>query len=321
MTALLSVKNLKTYFFTKDGVVKAVDDVSFEVEEGETFGLIGESGCGKSTLGLSILRLVPSPGRIVGGKIMYKGEDLIQKNEEEIRRIRGKEIAMIFQDPTSSLNPVLTIGDQIAESIKFHEHISGSEASEKTAELLEMVGIPNARERMNNYPHQFSGGMRQRAMIAMAISCNPALLIADEPTTNLDVTIQAQILDLLNDLKRKLGMSMIYITHNICVIAHIADRVGVMYAGKIVEIADVKILFKECKHPYTEGLLGAIPGRRGKERRRLSQIPGVVPSLINPPSGCIFHPRCKKAMEVCRLKRPSLYQIEPRHFVSCFLYQ
>lgn len=319
MAELLSVKSLKTYFFTKDGVVKAVDDVSFGVKEGETFGLIGESGCGKSTTGLSILRLVPSPGRIVDGKIVFKGENLIEKEEEEMRRIRGEMIAMIFQDPTSSLNPVFTIGDQIAESIKFHKHVSDSEALEKTVELLEMVGISNARERMGYYPHQFSGGMRQRVMIAMAISCNPDLLIADEPTTNLDVTIEAQILDLLNDLKQKLSMSMILITHNICVIAQNSNRVGVMYAGEIVEMADVRDLFKRGKHPYTQGLLRAIPSRK-VQRRRLAQIPGSVPSLLNPPPGCKFCPRCDEAMKICRSKRPPFIEIGPRHFVSCFLY-
>jgi len=322
---LLEVRGLKTYFFTEEGVVKAVDGVDFDIEEGEIFGLVGESGCGKSVTALSILRLIPSPpGRIVAGKVIFKGKDLLKMSDEEMRRLRGREISMIFQDPHTALNPVFTIGDQIAEPIELHQVIeerliSPDEVPKKVVEMLKLVGMPDPEVRVVEYPHQFSGGMKQRAMIAMMISCNPSLLIADEPTTALDVTIQAQILELMRELRRKLNTSIMLITHNLGVIAQMCDRVAVMYAGNIVEEADLITLFEDPRHPYTQALLKAIP-KADVPRGRLVTIPGMVPSLVNPPPGCRFHPRCPHAMEVCTKEDPVTIQVEKGHSVRCHLF-
>ncbi len=322
---LLEVKGLKTYFFMEEGVVKAVDGVSFDVQKGEILGLVGESGCGKSVTALSILRLIPSPpGKIVAGKVIFKGRDLLKISDEEMRRLRGKEISMIFQDPHTALNPVFTIGDQIAEPIELHQVIeerliSPEEVPKKVVEMLKLVGMPDPEVRVVEYPHQFSGGMKQRAMIAMMLSCNPSLLIADEPTTALDVTIQAQILELMKELRRKLNTSILIITHNLGVIAQMCDRVAVMYAGNIVEEADLITLFEEPKHPYTQALLKAIP-KADVSRGKLVTIPGMVPSLVNPPPGCRFHPRCPFAMEVCTKEDPVTIEVEKGHSVRCHLF-
>jgi len=314
---LLEVKNLKTQFFTEDGVVKAVDNVSFKIYPGEVLGLVGESGCGKTVSALSTLRLVPDPpGKIIEGEILFNDENLLEKNDREMRDIRGNEIAMIFQDPMTSLNPVFTVRNQIMENITLHQELSKEEALRRAIEMLELVGIPEAERRINDYPHLFSGGMRQRVMIAMALSCNPALLIADEPTTSLDVTIQAQVLDLMRDLRDDLNMAILYITHNLGVIAEMADRVGVMYAGNIVETADTVTIFKNPHHPYTKALLTSIP-RMDMKLDRLGVIRGVVPNLINPPSGCRFHPRCPIATEKCSKEVPPYVETEPGHFAFC----
>jgi len=318
---LLEVRGLKTYFFTDEGVVKAVDGVDFDIQEGEIFGLVGESGCGKSVTVLSLLRVVPSPpGRIVGGKVMFEGRDLTKISEGEMRRIRGAKISMIFQDPHSSLNPVFRIGDQIAEAIQLHQRIDKKEVPSKAAEALDLVRIPDPEDRMYQYPHQFSGGMKQRAMMAMMLACNPALLIADEPTTAVDVTIQIQILELLKELRRKRGASIMIITHNLGVIAEICDRVAVMYAGNIVEQADVVSLFEKPKHPYTLALLGTFPGAE-KKRGELTVIPGFVPSLVDPPSGCKFHPRCPHAKSICTKEMPPVVEVGEGHTVRCHLYE
>jgi len=312
---ILRTVGLKTYFFMKRGVIQAVDDVNLEVKKGYIHGLVGESGCGKSVTALSIMRLVSYPGKIVEGEVIYKGKDLLKLSNEEMRRIRGKEIAMIFQDPTSALNPCFTVGDQIMEPILLHEGLSKKEAKEKAIELMTLVGIPSASERLEEYPHQFSGGMRQRVMIAIALSCNPSLLIADEPTTNLDVTIQAQILDLMKTLNKKLGNSILLITHDMGIVAEMCQEVSVMYAGKIVESADIISLFYETAHPYTLGLLDCIP--RGRRKRKLRPIRGSVPDLINPPPGCRFYSRCDYATEICSVNEPKLRAISPNHFVAC----
>ena len=315
---ILEVKNLKTQFQTQDGTVKAVDDVSFYVMPGETLGVVGESGCGKSMTGLSIMRLIPSPpGKIVAGEILFQGDDILRMSDDQVRSIRGNDIAMIFQDPMTSLNPVLTINRQISEALQLHMGMNKAQARERTIELLRMVGIPNAEERVDQYPHQFSGGMRQRVMIAMALSCNPKLLIADEPTTALDVTIQAQILDLLSDLQQRLGMAILIITHDLGVIAEVADQVLVMYAGRIVESAGVNDLFADPQHPYTIGLLGSIP-RIDVDRKRLATIEGTVPSPNNQPKGCRFAPRCPFADLRCRQQPPPLRDIAPGHQVACW---
>jgi len=313
----LKVKNLKTYFFTDDGVVKAVDGVNFEVYPGETLGIVGESGCGKSVTSLSILRLLDEKGRIVDGEIIFDGKDLTKLSEDEMRDIRGNDIAMIFQEPMVALNPVYTIGDQIMEAIILHQKVSKDEARKIAIDMLRKVGIPEPEKRVDEYPHELSGGMRQRAMIAMALSCHPKLLIADEPTTALDVTIQAQILELMKQLQKDLGMSIIMITHDLGVIAEVSDRVAVMYAGKIVEYTDVKRLFKDPKHPYTWALLNAIP-RMDIEQRRLFSIPGVVPDALHFPPGCKFHTRCEFATEKCKKKEPELVEIEKGHFAACW---
>ena len=321
---LLDVKNLKTYFFTDEGVVRAVDGVDLYIEKGETLGVVGESGCGKSVTALSIMKLIPQPpGRIVEGEINYDGTNLVTLAPNRMRKIRGKEISMIFQEPMTSLNPVFTVGEQIAEAIRLHEGLGRREAMAKTVDMLKLVHIPNAERRVKEYPHQLSGGMRQRIMIAMALSCNPKLLIADEPTTALDVTIQAQILELLNELKSKLRMAVMLITHDMGVIAETAQRVVVMYAAKVAEEAPVADLFKEPLHPYTQGLLRSIPriDLAATSHRRLETIPGTVPTLrgdIAP--GCRFAPRCPFVKSVCTEKDPVLKEVKPGHKVSCWLY-
>jgi len=321
---LLDVKNLKTYFFTDEGIVRAVDGVDLYIEKGETLGVVGESGCGKSVTALSVMKLIPSPpGKIVEGEILYNGQDLVNMPANQMRKIRGKEISMIFQEPMTSLNPVFTCGEQIAEALRLHEGLGRRAAMDKTVEMLKLVHIPNAERRVKEYPHQLSGGMRQRIMIAMALSCNPKLLIADEPTTALDVTIQAQILELLNELKSKLKMAVMLITHDMGVIAETAQRVVVMYAAKVAEEASVGDLFKEPLHPYTQGLLRSIPriDLAATERRRLETIPGTVPTLrgeIAP--GCRFAPRCPFVKSVCTEKDPVIKEVKPGHKVACWLY-
>ena len=317
---ILEVKHLKTYFHTDAGLSKAVNDVSFSVEKGKTLGIVGESGCGKSITSLSIMGLVEiPPGKIAGGEIIFEGEDLLKKNEEEMSKIRGKKIAMIFQEPMTSLNPVFTIGQQITEALMLHEKLTKKEARERGIEMLKMVKIPLAEKRFDEYPHQLSGGMRQRVMIAMALCCNPDLLICDEPTTALDVTIQAQILDLINELKEKTGTSVIKITHDLGVIAEVADDVMVMYAGKVVEHATCDQIFERPMHPYTYGLMNCIPKLDDDDTKRLSVIEGMVPSFDDMPKGCAFCPRCPEAMDICREKMPKLAEAEGRR-VRCFKY-
>ncbi|MGE5577963.1 MAG: ABC transporter ATP-binding protein [Syntrophothermus sp.] len=316
---LLDVRNLKTYFYTEDGMVPAVDGVDFSLNKGETLGIVGESGCGKSVTSLSVMRLIPyPPGKIVDGTILFNGENLLEKTEKEMRSIRGNEISMIFQEPMTSLNPVFTVGDQIMEAIILHQKVGKAEARDKAIEMLRMVGIPSPEKRVDEYPHQLSGGMRQRVMIAMALSCNPKLLIADEPTTALDVTIQAQILDLMRKLRDELGTAIMLITHDMGVIAEIADHVVVMYSGKIVERADVKTIFLNPQHPYTVGLLGSIPKLHQKVDR-LKVIEGVVPNPFAMPTGCRFHPRCEYARDICRAQEPALAPANGNeHVVACW---
>jgi oligopeptide/dipeptide ABC transporter ATP-binding protein len=315
---LLRVENLRTYFDTYLGELKAVNGVSFEINENEIFGLVGESGCGKTVTALSILRLINYPGKIVDGKIFFKNEDLLEKNESEMQQIRGQGISMIFQDPCSSLNPVLKIGNQISEVFKFHKNYSSEKSKEESVKIMKLVGIPAPKIRFRNYPHQFSGGMRQRIMTAISLSCAPSLLIADEPTTSLDVTIQAQILNLIHKLSRSMKVSVLMITHNLGLIARYADRVGVMYAGKLVELADVDTVFYNPLHPYTKGLLKSIPkiGHKGK----LNVIKGVVPSLIGNFTKCRFFSRCLNRKKICEKGEPSFKEVEPGHKVSCHLY-
>ena len=316
---LVEVKNLKTYFYTEDGIVPAVDGVDFQIQKGETLGIVGESGCGKSVTSLSLLRLVPNPpGKIVDGEMLFRGESLLKKSEAEMRKIRGNDISMIFQEPMTSLNPVFTIGEQIAEAIELHQGLSKKEAIDKAIEMLNLVGIPAAEKRVNDFPHQMSGGMRQRVMIAMALSCNPSLLIADEPTTALDVTIQAQILELMKGLKERLGTAIMLITHDLGVVAEMAENVLVMYAGNVVEYADVKTIFKEPKHPYTIGLMGSIP-RLDQSKEKLYVIEGTVPNPFDMPGGCRFHPRCPEAREICKNKEPELTSTKG-HQVRCWKY-
>ena len=317
---VLQMRQLKTYFFTSHGEVKAVDGVSFSLNKGESLCLVGESGCGKTTAALSVLRLIDSPpGRIVGGEILYHDEDLLHCSAERLRQIRGNRIAMIFQDPQSSLNPVFTVGDQIAEQIKLHLGLKRNLATERTLHLMEQVGMPQARERMKDYPHQFSGGMKQRVMIAAALSCDPEILIADEPTTALDTTIKAQILDIFRDLKQKRDMSILFITHDLGTVAGIADRVIVMYGGRVAEAGTVLDIFDQPKHPYTHGLINCLPGISTR-RDRLTPIPGMIPSLIDPPEGCIFSPRCQQRMSICSQERPEEIEISKGHLVACHLY-
>ncbi len=313
---LLKIENLKTYFDTWAGVVKAVDGISLEVKEGETLGLVGESGSGKTVTALSILRIVPRPGKTIGGRILYRGENLLEKKENEMQKIRGKEIAYIFQDPATSLNPVFSIADQLIEVIRRHQNVGKQEALEKAIELLRLVEIPDPKIRIWDYPHQLSGGMKQRMAVARALSCQPSLLLADEPTTNLDVTIQAQILGLMKNLKKKLGMSMVLITHDMGIVADMADRISVLYAGRVCESASTRTIFYSPMHPYTEALLTAVPHLAIK-REKLAVIPGTIPNLIEPPSGCRFHPRCKYAKASCSEIVPPLEEIEPEHYVSC----
>jgi oligopeptide transport system ATP-binding protein len=321
MAPILQVKDLRTQFFTQDGIVHAVNGASFEVSEGETLGIVGESGCGKSVSMLSIMRLIPQPpGKIVGGEVIFEGQDLLQLTEDGIRRIRGNKIAMIFQDPMTSLNPVLTVGQQISEAITLHLGMSRQQARKRSIELLDTVGIPAAGKRIDDYPHQFSGGMRQRVMIAMGLSCNPKLLIADEPTTALDVTIQAQIIDLVRELKAELGMAIIWITHDLGVVAGLADRVIVMYAGYIVEHAPVKALYQDPRMPYTLGLLRSIPRLDEKRKTRLSSIDGLPPDLLHPPDGCPFAPRCSFTMDRCVVEVPPLVLAgSDNHLARCWV--
>jgi len=320
MGTLLQVRNLKTQFNTEEGIVRAVDGVSYDVQEGETLGLVGESGCGKSVSALSILRLIPNPpGKIVEGEILFEGEDILKMSEEEIRHIRGNRIAMVFQEPMTSLNPVLTIGRQLTEALELHMKMDSKSASRRAAELLEMVGIPSAASRLNDYPHQYSGGMRQRVMIAMALSCNPKLLLADEPTTALDVTIQAQILEIMARLSHELGTAVVIITHNLGVVARYADRVNVMYAGKVVETAGAKELYANPRHPYTIGLLKSVPRLDQGRRDRLVPIEGVPPDLVHPPAGCSFAPRCAYKIEKCVIDEPPLMAAGDKHMSACWV--
>ncbi|MGQ9493213.1 MAG: ABC transporter ATP-binding protein [Anaerolineae bacterium] len=320
MGTLLQVKGLKTQFFTQDGVVNAVNGIDFDLNEGETLGIVGESGCGKSVSVLSLMRLVPSPpGRIVGGEAWFQGRDLLKMNDEEIRSVRGNKIAMIFQDPMTSLNPVLTINQQVSEALELHLGMDKRQARKRAIELLEMVRIPDAANRIDDYPHQFSGGMRQRVMIAMGLSCNPQLLIADEPTTALDVTIQAQITELVKQLKKEIGMAVIWITHDLGVIAGLADRVNVMYAGYIIETADVKDLYSDPRHPYTLGLLQSIPRLDAERKKKLTPIEGLPPDLIDMPPGCPFAPRCRYAIDRCLEENPELETVARRHSVACWV--
>jgi len=321
---LLEIRGLRTHFATDDGIVQAVDGVDLSIARGETLGVVGESGCGKTVTAMSVLKLIPMPpGRIVAGQILYQGRDLAPLGAKEMDRIRAKDIAMVFQEPMTSLNPVYTIGEQIAEVLRKHEDLGRKAAIEKTVEMLRLVQIPNPDKRFNDYPHQFSGGMRQRVMIAMALSCNPKLLIADEPTTALDVTIQAQILELLADMKQRFGMAIMLITHAMGVVAETAQRVVVMYAGKVIEEAPVEQLFANPRHPYTQGLIRSIPriDTAATHKARLEAIPGVVPSLLNPPVGCRFAARCRYAMAKCRVAAPPLIDTGGGHKVACVLVQ
>ncbi len=311
MADLLTVKDLETQFETRAGIIHAVNRITFSLREGETLGIVGESGCGKSVSMMSMLHLIPQPsGKVVGGKALFKGQDLIKMSENEIRKIRGSKISVVFQDPMTSFNPVLTIGDQVAEPYQIHNGASKKEALDRAINYIEMVGIPNARERLKCYPHEFSGGMRQRIMIAMGLICEPQLLIADEPTTALDVTIQAQIVDLVKRLRDELSMSIIWITHDLGIIAGLADRVNVMYSGSIVETSPVKDLFKNPQRPYTIGLLGSLPKMNKNKDCRLASIDGLPPMLLEKPCYCPFEPRCQYAVEKCREVNPSLTQVE-----------
>ena len=318
---LLEIRGLKTYFATDNGVVHAVDGVDLAIDRGETLGVVGESGCGKTVTAMSVLKLIAMPpGRIVAGQILWQGRDLVPLTPEEMRPIRSKEIGIVFQEPMTSLNPVYTVGAQIAETVREHEGLGRRAALEKAVEMLRLVHIPNPHRRVNDYPHQFSGGMRQRVMIAMALSCNPKLLIADEPTTALDVTIQAQILELITEMKERLGMAVMLITHAMGVVAETAQRVAVMYAGKVVEEAPVGELFSRPRHPYTRGLIRSIPRiDRAGRKERLAAIAGIVPSLLEPPPGCRFAARCEFAMPVCNAATPPLRRVATDHEVACVL--
>jgi oligopeptide/dipeptide ABC transporter ATP-binding protein len=318
MGDLIQVENLCTSFFTPEGEVRAIDGVSFEIGEGKTLGMVGESGCGKSVTSLSIMRLIPSPpGKIVGGEILYRGRDLLKLSNEEMRKIRGNEISMVFQEPMTSLNPVFTVGNQIGEAIRLHQGLGAKETRQKTIEMLRLVKIADPESRVDSYPHQLSGGMRQRVMIAMALSCHPSLLIADEPTTALDVTIQAQILELMKELQQKMGMALLLITHDLGVVAERADDVAIMYAGKVVERARAGEIFTRPLHPYTVGLLNSLPGTGAKKKKRLDAIPGVVPSPLRLPSGCRFRDRCSRAAEMCAESEPQLLEKAPGHWAAC----
>jgi oligopeptide/dipeptide ABC transporter ATP-binding protein len=321
---ILKVQELKTFFYSEEGIARAVDGVTFHLNAGETLGVVGESGCGKSVTALSTLRLIPQPpGKIVGGEIVFKGQSLLPLPMDRMRAIRGKEISMIFQEPMTALNPVFTVGRQISEVLRLHEGLSRKDAFEKTIAMLRLVGIPSPEKRVRDYSHQLSGGMRQRVMIAMALACNPSILIADEPTTALDVTIQAQILRLIRELQQRLGMAVLLITHDLGVVAETTQRIIVMYMGKIVEEGEVNALFKEPLHPYTQGLLRSLPNfyKDSVRKDKLEEIPGVVASLLNPPSGCYFSPRCKAVMELCRTQEPLLEEIHPGRGVRCWLHR
>lgn len=317
--ALLSIRNLRTYFQVRGGVLKAVDDVNLTIDQGETLGLVGESGCGKSVTASTIMGLIPMPpGFIAGGEIVFEGEDLLKARESRMRQIRGSKISMIFQEPMTSLNPVFPVGDQVAEVIRLHEKLSRKAIRERVIESFRLVRIPAPESRINEYPHQMSGGMRQRVMIAMALACHPKLMIADEPTTALDVTIQAQILELMNNLKSETGASILFITHDLGVIAEMAQKVAVMYAGKVVEAAEVETLFSQPRHPYTVGLMHSIPVvGLDKKQRRLSTIPGSVPSLFSLPQGCLFHERCAEGRKECGLTEPPMIDLGKGHLVRC----
>jgi len=319
---LLEIEKLRTHFFVRGHVAKAVDEVDLAIAPGRTLGLVGESGCGKSVTAHSIIGLIPDPpGKIVGGRILFEGTNLLELPEGKMRKIRGNQISMIFQEPMTSLNPVYSVGDQVAEVIKLHQNLSRSETRNRVIEMFQMVGIPAAARRLTEYPHQMSGGMRQRVMIAMALACNPKLMIADEPTTALDVTIQAQILDLMNKLKDETGASILFITHDLGVIAEMAQHVAVMYAGKVMEYTDVKRLFAQPRHPYTVGLLQSIPVvGRGRRGQKLIAIRGVVPSLLNLPSGCLFSDRCPDVFADCRNVKPQMYGVSENHIVRCLKY-
>jgi oligopeptide transport system ATP-binding protein len=318
---ILQVKDLRTYFSTDEGIVKAVDGVSFELRKGETLGIVGESGSGKSVTNLSVINMIPSPpGRIAGGEILYHGKDLLKMPKSEIRQIRGNKISMIFQDPMTSLNPFLRISNQMIETIVLHQGLDKQAAKEKAIEMLKLAGIPSPEKRIDNYPHQFSGGMRQRVMIAMALSCNPEILIADEPTSALDVTIQAQILDLMKDLTNRLGTAVILITHSLGVVAGTCDTLCVMYAGRFVERGPTDLLFESPMHPYTQGLIKSVPRLDRKGAERLSSIRGQPPNVINLPDCCPFYPRCDKAMDICKRKYPAWKTFENGRTVGCWLY-
>ena len=317
---VLEVKDLKTYFYTYSGIIKAVDGLSYNVKKGECIGIVGESACGKSVSAMSILRLIPyPPGVIEGGEILFKNEDLLKVSEERMREIRGNKIAMVFQEPTTSLNPVLKVGRQISESLELHQKIDKAQAIKKSIELLELVKIPDAAKRVNDFPHQFSGGMQQRIMIAIALSCEPEILIADEPTTSLDVTVQAQLLELLGELRNKLGTSVIIITHNLGVVARYVDRVNVMYAGNLIETAPTETLYAQPKHPYTIGLLESVPRLDTPKKEIPRVIKGLPPNLANLPPGCAFSPRCEHVMDICKEKKPDLVKSGKDHFTRCYL--
>ncbi len=318
---VLEVKNLRTYFHTDEGVIPAVDGVDFTLKKGKTLCVVGESGCGKSVTAFSVMRLIPMPpGKVESGEILYNGKNIVKLTENEMRGIRGNEIAMIFQEPMTSLNPVYTIGNQIVEAIVLHQKVKPKEARQRAIKMLEKVGLPDPQKRIDEYPHQMSGGMKQRVMIAMALSCNPEILIADEPTTALDVTIQAQILDLLKQLKETEGMSIMLITHDLAVVSEVADEVLVMYASKVVENAGVNDIFNDPKHPYTQGLIKAIP-KLGNRVERLNEIPGQVPRPQNYPEGCHFADRCPRVMDICHKRDPGMTEVGSGHLVSCFIYE
>ncbi len=320
MADILSVEGLETQFRTQDGIVHAVNGVSFSLKEGETLGIVGESGCGKSVTMMSMMRLIPSPpGKVVAGRAMYQGKDLLKLSDDDIRNIRGSQVSIIFQDPMTSFNPVLTIGRQVAEPLEIHHGLNHKAAYDRVAEMLALVGIPNAKDRLNDYPHQFSGGMRQRAMIAMALVCTPQILIADEPTTALDVTIQAQIVELVKRLANELGMSMIWITHDLGIVANLAHRVAVMYAGYIIEQAAVKPLYASPEHPYTIGLLSSLPRMDEMGYRRLTSIEGLPPVLYEKPTYCPFAPRCRFVRERCWQENPPLLEVAPEHYAACWI--
>ena len=317
--SLLDIRNLKTYFYTYKGVVKALEGVNLRIGANELLGLVGETGCGKTVTGLSILRLIDSPGKIIGGEIVFGGEDLLKLSENEMsERIRGKKISMIFQEPRSSLNPTYTVGSQISEAIRLHQRVDKREAFERSISILRQTGMPDPERIVKEYPHELSGGMAQRAMIAMALSCDPELLIADEPTSSLDVTIEAQILELIKDLISKFRASVLLITHDLGIVAETCDKVAVMYAGNVIEYGDVRDIFKRYKHPYTEGLLKSVP--KLKVSGELYTIEGTVPNLITPPTGCRFHPRCPEARKKCSELKPPDFEVDSGHSVSCFLY-